>query len=391
MAETQPSSSLRQLSANVLAGGEQDSEPLDEIVLFVKDMPPMPPLPPLPPSPPPLSLDEALTFSKEETTIVFDWDDTLLASHWMHQKGVRASALAETLTLEMVEAFVPLTETVYEILSKAKAMGTVVIITNATVDWVPLSGSLLMPTIMPLLADVRVISAQGKYRHLGISPNFWKRSAFIDEIEGAFQRKNGARRNIISIGDSRLEFEAMQNLRRIYGLTSPRDTFLKAIKLKDMPSIEGLKAQLDNLSTALLGLVNQETNLELMMTDSKEEVVQYHIHLEDFMAERVITVEFSATDMKTVKEVKEKIQQKEGIPVEEQLLSYAGIRLQDEMPLDSYHIFSGPALEPIRLLRHAPRSSSPSIYPPLIPRQVQKTKVKRSQTPARPGAKDSWV
>jgi hypothetical protein len=128
-----------------------------------------------------------------------------------------------------------------------------------------------------------------------------------------------------------------------------------------------------------------------MMTDSKEEVVQYKIHLEDFTAERVITVEFSATDMKTVKEVKEKIQQKEGIPVEEQFLSYAGIRLQDDMPLDNYHIFSGPALEPIRLLRHAPRCPSPSIYPPLIPRQVQKTKTKRSQTPARPGANDSWV
>ena len=387
-------SSLQQLSANVLAGGEQDSEPLDEVALFVKELSPLSPaaaLPPLPPSPPPLSLDEALTFSKEETTIVFDWDDTLLASHWLHQKGVRASALAETLELDIVEAFVPLTETVYELLTKAKAMGTVVIITNATVDWVPLSGSLLMPSIMPLLADVRVISAQGKYRHLGISPNFWKRSAFIDEIEGVFQRKNGARRNIISIGDSRLEFEAMQNLRRIYALTSPRNTFLKAIKLKDMPSVESLKAQLDNLSTALLGLVNQETHLELMMTDTKEDVVQYEIALEDFMAERVITVEFSTTDMKTVKEVKEKIQKKEGIPVEEQILSYAGIRLQDDMPLDSYHIFSGPALEPIRLLRHAPRSSSPSIYPPLIPRQVQKTKTKRSQTPARPGANDSWV
>ena len=381
-------SSLKQLSANVLAGAEEDSVPLDETVLFVKEMSP---LPPLPPSPPPLSLDEALTFPKEETTIVFDWDDTLMASHFLTQNDVRPGALAETLNLEIVEAFVPLTEAVYDILSKAKAMGTVVIITNATVDWVPLSVSLLMPAIMPLLADVRVISAQDKYRRHGISPMFWKRSAFIDEIEGVFQRKNGARRNIVSIGDSRLEFEAMQNLRKIYALTSPRNTFLKAIKLKDMPSIQSLKAQLDNLNTALLGLVNQETNLELMMTDDKEEVVQYNIHLEDFMAERVITVEFSATELKTVKEVKEKIQKKEGIPVEEQLLSYAGIRLQNDMSLDSYHIFSGPALEPIRLLRHAPRSSSPSIPPRLPSKQPQKNKVKRSQTPARPGANDSWV
>jgi len=381
-------SSLKQLSANVLAGEEEDSVPLDETVLFVKEMSP---LPPLPPSPPPLSLDEALTFSKEETTIVFDWDDTLMASHFLTQNDVRPGALAETLNLEIVEAFVPLTEAVYDILSKAKAMGTVVIITNATVDWVPLSVSLLMPAIMPLLADVRVISAQDKYRRHGISPMFWKRSAFIDEIEGVFQRKNGARRNIVSIGDSRLEFEAMQNLRKIYALTSPRNTFLKAIKLKDMPSIQSLKAQLDNLNTSLLGLVNQETNLELMMTDDKEEVVQYNIHLEDFMAERVITVEFSATELKTVKEIKQKIQQKEGIPVEEQLLSYAGIRLQNNMSLDSYHIFPGPALEPIRLLRHAPRSSSPSITPRLPSKQPQKNKVKRSQTPARPGANDSWV
>lgn len=394
MAEIQriSSASFKQLSANVQAGGEKDSEPLDEVALFVKEPSPAAPLPPLPPSPPPLSLDEALRFSKEETTIVFDWDDTLLASHWLQQKGVRASALAETLTLEIVEAFVPLMEAVYEVLTKAKAMGTVVIITNATADWVPLSGSLLMPTIMPLLADVRVISAQDKYKHLGISPNFWKRSAFIDEIEGVFQRKPGARRNIVSIGDSRLEFEAIQNLRRIYALTSPLNTFLKAIKLKDMPSLESLKAQLDNLNPALLGLINQETHLDLMMTDKKEdEISQYQIELQDFMAERVITVEFSTAEAKTVKEVKKKIQQKEGIPVEEQILSYAGIRLEDNTSLDSYHIFPGPSLEPIRLLRHATRSSSPSLPPPLIPRQVQKNKAKRSQTPARPGAKDSWV
>lgn len=392
MAEIQRISSLQQLSANVLAGGEQDSVPPDEVALFVKDMPPMSPLPPLPPSPPPLSLDEALTFSKGETTIVFDWDDTLLGSHWLQQKGVRASALAETITLEIVEAFVPLMEAAHEVLTKAKAMGTVVIITSATADWIPHSASLLMPAIMPLLDDVRVISAQDKYKHLGISPNFWKRSAFIDEIEGVFQRKAGARRNIVSIGDSRLEFEAIQNLRRIYALTSPRNTFLKAIKLKDMPSLESLKAQLDNLNPALLGLVNQETHLDLMMTDKKEdEISQYQIELQDFMAERVITVEFSTAEVKTVKEVKKKIQQKEGIPVEEQILSYAGIRLEDNTSLDSYHIFPGPSLEPIRLLRHSPRSSSPSLPPPLIPRQVQKNKAKRSQTPARPGANDSWV
>lgn len=387
-------SSLQQLSANVLAGGEQDSVPLDEVSLFVKELPPTPPtppLPPLPPSPPPLSLDEALTFSKEETTIVFDWDDTLLASHFLSKSGVRPSALEETLTLEIVEAFAPLTEAVYDIISKAKAIGTVVIITSATADWIPHSASALMPAIMPLLTDVRIISAQDKYRRLGISPLFWKRSAFIDEIEGVFQRKNGARRNIISIGDSSLEFQAMQNLRKIYALTSPRNTFLKAIKLKDMPTVESLRAQLENLLSDLQGIVNQETHLELMTTDKKEEVVQYEIALEDFMAERVITVEFSTTDLKTVKEVKQKILQKEGIPVEEQILSYAGIRLEDNTSLDSYHIFPGPALEPIRLLRHAPRSSSPSIPPPLIPRQVQKIKAKRSQTPARPGANDSWV
>ena len=381
-------SSLKQLSENVLAGGEQDSVPLDETVLFVKEQSP---LPPLPPSPPALSLDESLTFSKEETTIVFDWDDTLMASHWLQQKGVRASALAETLTLEIVEAFVPLMEAAHDILSKAKAMGTVVIITSATADWIPQSASLLMPAIMPLLADVRVISAQDKYRRHGISPMFWKRSAFIDEIEGVFQRKNGARRNIVSIGDSRLEFEAMQNLRKIYALTSPHNTFLKAIKLKDMPTIQTLKAQLENLLSDLEGIVKQETHLELMTTDKKEELDQYHIALEDFMAERVIVVEFSTSDMKTVKEVKQKIQQKEGIPVEEQVLSYAGIRLQDDMSIDSYHIFPGPALEPIRLLRHAPRSSSPSIPPRIPTKQAQKTKASRSQTPARPGVKDSWV
>lgn len=273
MPEIQCVSSLQQLSENVLAGGEQYSVSPDEVALFVKDMPPCPP------SPPPLSLHEALTFSKEETTIVFDWDDTLLASHWLSKRGVSTSAFAETLTLEIVEAFVPLMEAVYEVLTKAKAMGTVVIITNATADWVPQSVSLLMPAIIPLLADVRIISAQNKYKHLGLSPLFWKRRAFIDEIEGVFQRKPGERRNIVSIGDSRLEFEAIQNLWRIYALTSPCNTFIKAIKLNDMPSVESLKAQLDILNPALLRLVNQETHLELMMTDKKkkDEISQYQI------------------------------------------------------------------------------------------------------------------
>jgi len=390
MAETRGFYSLKQLSANILAGGDKDSAPLDELMFFVKELPAAP-LPPLPPSPPPLSLQEAFTFSKEETTIVFDWDDTLLASHSLTQMGVRTNAFAETLTLDIVEAFVPLMEVVCQLLYKAKAMGTVIIITSATANWVPHSASLLMPAVIPLLTDVRVISAQDKYKQLGISALFWKRNAFIDEIDGVFQRKDGARRNIVSIGDSRLEFEAMKNLRRIYALTSPRNTFLKAIKLNDTPSVESLKEQLNKLSTALLGLVNEETNLELMMTDTKEEVVQYEIALEDFMGERVISVEFSAEEEKTVKKVKNKILQKEGIPVEEQILSYAGITLEDKKKLDIYHIFPGPTLEPIRLVRHAPLSYSPSIPTPLIPKKLQKTKAKRSQTPARPGANDLLI
>ncbi len=89
-------------------------------------------------------------------------------------------------------------------------IGQPYIITNAAPGWVEYSASVYIPSVLPLLKKVRIVSARGEYE--GKFPgNFeqWKVHAFLNTEKFLSPE---VITNIIALGDSHVEMVAAHHL-----------------------------------------------------------------------------------------------------------------------------------------------------------------------------------
>lgn len=112
-----------------------------------------------------------------DTTIIFDWDDTILASSWLAQNGLRLDEPA-VVPSEAAAQLDVLQDSVITLLTRASRFGTVIVITNAETGWVELSCKKFMPRVLSVLSKVRVLSARSTFECLyPDSPSDWKASS----------------------------------------------------------------------------------------------------------------------------------------------------------------------------------------------------------------------
>jgi len=178
----------------------------------------------------------AVTPETSEALIFFDWDDTLFPTTALGAMdllpGLEEPSEAISEQLQRLDAAVSAT------LSRAKARGHVVVVTNASHGWVEMSCSKYMPSTEASLQGVDIISARAAYEQHGLfQPTTWKCRAFADRIELDAALPKLQRHSIISIGDSIHEREAL--------LWAMRGTqgWCKALKLVERPSLESLLEQ----------------------------------------------------------------------------------------------------------------------------------------------------
>jgi len=127
-----------------------------------------------------------LTTSNQETEIIFDWDDTLLASSFLSGKGYRLDSTIER-TNEIDAQLKDLEQSVITVLNLALSFGNVHIITNAETGWVQLSAQKFIPGVVPLLNKVKVISARSTFEGMfPESPFKWKFFAFQEKLSKSF-------------------------------------------------------------------------------------------------------------------------------------------------------------------------------------------------------------
>jgi len=185
----------------------------------------------------------------QETTIFIDWDDTCLASSHLRINGFNTR----------VNPF-PL----QRLLLEAAQLGRVVIVTNGTEGWVQESCNWFMPTLMPLISQLTVVSAQERYGYMFPSkPIEWKRRTFRDVLD-AETRPLGRIRNLISIGDGLAEQMAAHAMRAYPDtiFNNPVNV-VKVIKLLEFPSLENLVQQQLALHDMLKAIVNHPTSLDM--------------------------------------------------------------------------------------------------------------------------------
>ncbi|CAJ1448456.1 unnamed protein product [Effrenium voratum] len=222
----------------------------------------------------PVSLDTT------EALLLFDWDDTLLPTSWIHEQGwlneegdLVSPADEIILNRQQQVLLQELEVKVEQTLLTAMGYGRVVIVTNAMEGWVETSCAAFLPGLRPLLDELDIVSARafatpsGRTRTsissrfeegVGIDgPAEWKRRAFAEIMEAAFA-EGGSRPNVLSIGDSVYEQDAIKAATKCMPNCSS-----KSLKLLESPDIQQLIEEHDLLFHHLDTAVAHEDQLEL--------------------------------------------------------------------------------------------------------------------------------
>jgi len=199
---------------------------------------------------------------RKETVIVFDWDDTLLASSFLSGRGYRLDSDMSQAT-DLHAGLRELEDSVCGVLNLACTYGEVHIVTNAETGWVQLSAAKFIPKVVPLLSKVKVLSARSTFESMfPDSPLKWKFYAFQEKLSGLFVGSNAEiEKNILSFGDSHVEREAVRAVTR--GVCN---TKTKSVKFAERPSMEQLRRQIDLVTNCFAYIHNHQGDLDLQLT-----------------------------------------------------------------------------------------------------------------------------
>jgi hypothetical protein len=204
----------------------------------------------------------ATRFREKDTLFIFDWDDTVLPSTWVQQQGLRLDSSSQ-LNQWQRDQLAEVAHTTAETLRIAKQHGTVVLVTNAERGWIELSCSKFMPTLCPLLENVKALSARTTYESPELSsPLDWKKHAFDSEIQRIYGPEvcsnSDLPKNVLSLGDSLHEREAL--LRATSSLPNCRS---KSLKFVERPDIAQICKQHSLVTSCFDRIVHHDGDLDL--------------------------------------------------------------------------------------------------------------------------------
>ena len=169
---------------------------------------------------------------KNQSIIIYDWDDTLLCTTYLVQLGLKS------VTSSVKSVIRPLDETSSQLLEKSVESGQVFIITNAEEGWVQYSAQVFMPKTWSVIKSrqITVISARSCYQQqFPKDCKRWKKEAFKALVKDF---KTDIVTNLVAIGDSHIEIDAAHVLAKQFD-----KAIIKTIKFKELPQPEELSKQ----------------------------------------------------------------------------------------------------------------------------------------------------
>jgi len=192
---------------------------------------------------------------KNQSILIFDWDDTLLCTSHLVILGVKS------VTSVMKSVLKPLDEAASKLLNKATESGNVYIITNAEDGWVQYSAQVFLPKTFATLKEknITIISARSCYEQAFPGDKAqWKKEAFRS-LMNYFEKDVVT--NLVCIGDSNEEIEAAYELGKKFD-----KAVTKTIKFKEHPKPEELIKQqnlmIEKFDQIFVGLRNVAIRLE---------------------------------------------------------------------------------------------------------------------------------
>lgn len=201
-----------------------------------------------------------------QTLFIFDWDDTLFPTAAVVACLSNAFAslpLKKNMPASLRNALESLEVVVKDLLEKAMTLGIVIIVTNALDGWVQTTAEHYMPSLVPTLEKMRVISARSKYEcEFPAHQSEWKARTFVDVHR---ELDPGAVLNMIAIGDAEHEIKAAHALR-----LEDKPCVIKTVKFSPNPSPRYLIFQLQYLRKQISKLVIEPRHKALSIPGGKQ-------------------------------------------------------------------------------------------------------------------------
>jgi hypothetical protein len=191
-----------------------------------------------------------------ESLLIFDWDDTLFPTSWMHRQGLLNEGAV--LNDEQWAHLQDMAGCVQATLETAIQLGHVVIVTNAQEGWVQLSCAAFMDSIRYLLEQVDIKSARSLYEEHSQEPLEWKRLAFVHEVKAFYGPITECQRNVVSFGDSLHEQRALVSVTH-----DVPHCCGKSVKFLESPTIEQLIEQHKLMSECFLDVLEHNGDLDV--------------------------------------------------------------------------------------------------------------------------------
>ena len=200
-----------------------------------------------------------MILSRAKTLIILDWDDTLFPTTWVTTNEINIKNIIHN--KEAMKYFTDVDVALEYLLRTLLTCGHVAIVTNALLNWINTSSTIL-PRTSRLLQDtdkdILIVSARGNYQSVSSNPMDWKRMAFEEILKNSKYKKVN---NIISIGDAEYEYNALVNL---YDKSDKKNyKLLKSVKFVKYPTHYVLLDQIKVVQQAAVKISVTRTHLDL--------------------------------------------------------------------------------------------------------------------------------
>lgn len=209
-------------------------------------------------------------YRREDTVIVFDWDDTLFPTTSLLGDLLFTSPAAihgyHIASGEVKLQICKLECIVHRLLEAACKHGHVHIITNSASEWVKESTAKFYPSITTMLDSKQVCVSYARPEHekrFPDAPEQWKFHTFRSRLVGHFAGRlvASSAKNLISIGDSEAErFAAKQVANEMSNVV------YKSVRMIPQPTLEELIQQLESIANALPWLCHHTEYLDMQTT-----------------------------------------------------------------------------------------------------------------------------
>lgn len=204
--------------------------------------------------------------------IILDYDDSLLPTSWLlewnaqflHDSSAAVNPEQQRANIKQFrQELQDLEQRVGDFLVRALQLGPVVLVTNAESGWVELSCHKYFPRVTKLLPHVKIVSARTTFESLFPGrPGEWKLQAFRNILQYNISPEHGVETNVISVGDSLYEREAVHIAARelVWG-----SVLIKSIQLMSRPAAAELGSQLAILNGCIHEVVEHNSHLDLLL------------------------------------------------------------------------------------------------------------------------------